>query len=97
MGAMRIELNPQFAPATVANWLGYVNTGFFDGLIFHRVIDNFMVQGGGFSTALAPKTALYAPLTLESNTGLTNTLGSLAMARTNDPHSATSQFFINDQ
>ena len=97
LGAIRIELNPQFAPATVANWLGYVNTGFFDGLIFHRVIDNFMVQGGGFSTELAPKTALYAPLKLESNTGLTNTLGSLAMARTTDPHSATSQFFINDQ
>jgi cyclophilin family peptidyl-prolyl cis-trans isomerase len=97
MGAMRIELNPQFAPATVANWLGYVNSGFFDGLIFHRVIDDFMVQGGGFSPDLAPKSALYAPLKLESNTGLANTLGSLAMARTNDPHSATSQFFINDQ
>jgi peptidyl-prolyl cis-trans isomerase B (cyclophilin B) len=97
LGAMRIELNPQFAPATVANWLGYVNSGFFDGLIFHRVIDDFMVQGGGFSPDLAPKTALYAPLKLESNTGLANTLGSLAMARTNDPHSATSQFFINDQ
>lgn len=97
LGAMRIELNPQFAPATVANWLGYVNSQFFDGLIFHRVIDNFMVQGGGFSPELAPKTALYAPLKLESNTGLLNTKGSLAMARTNDPHSATSQFFINDQ
>jgi peptidyl-prolyl cis-trans isomerase B (cyclophilin B) len=97
MGAMRIELNPQFAPATVANWLGYVNSGFFDGLIFHRVIDDFMVQGGGFSPELAPRSALYAPLKLESNTGLANTLGSLAMARTNDPHSATSQFFINDQ
>jgi peptidyl-prolyl cis-trans isomerase B (cyclophilin B) len=97
LGAMRIELNPQFAPATVANWLGYVNSGFFNGLIFHRVIDDFMVQGGGFSPDLAPKTALYAPLKLESNTGLANTLGSLAMARTNDPHSATSQFFINDQ
>lgn len=93
---MRIVLNPQLAPATVANWLGYVNSDYFNGLIFHRVIDGFMIQGGGFNADLEQQAPLYPTLALESNNGLTNALGTLAMARTNVPNSATSQFFIND-
>lgn len=96
LGSLRIELLPQFAPSTVANWLGYVNADYFNGLIFHRVIDGFMVQGGGFNASMLQQTPLYPALALESNNGLSNRLGSLAMARTDVPDSGTSQFFIND-
>jgi peptidyl-prolyl cis-trans isomerase A (cyclophilin A) len=96
LGSLRIELLPQFAPSTVANWLGYVNADYFNGLIFHRVIDGFMVQGGGFNADLVQQAPLYPALALESNNGLSNVLGTLAMARTDVPNSATSQFFIND-
>ncbi len=96
LGNMLVELLPQFAPSTVANWLGYVNADYFNGLIFHRVINNFMIQGGGFNDSLLEQTPIYPALRLESNNGLKNTLGALAMARTSVADSATSQFFIND-
>lgn len=95
-GDIQIQLDPTHAPLTVSNWLQYAHSGFFDGLIFHRVIDGFMIQGGGLddsNTALATA----SPIALESNTGLLNTRGSIAMARTGDPDSATSQFFINSE
>lgn len=91
-----MELFPDAAPLTVSNWLGYVNADFYTGLVFHRVISGFMVQGGGYDAALAAKTALYEPLTLETGVhGVSNLTGTLAMARTSDPNSATSQFYIN--
>ena len=82
------------APKTVANFLAYVNDGFFDGTIFHRVIDGFMIQGGGFEPGLKQKPTK-APVENEANNGLKNNKYTLAMARTQDPHSATAQFFIN--
>jgi len=93
-GAIVIELDAQKAPKTVANFLAYANAGFYDGTIFHRVIDGFMIQGGGFSPGMKQKPT-QAPVENEAVNGLRNDRGTLAMARTNDPHSATAQFFIN--
>jgi peptidyl-prolyl cis-trans isomerase A (cyclophilin A)/peptidyl-prolyl cis-trans isomerase B (cyclophilin B) len=95
LGAVVLELYPGNAPATVANMLAYANSGFFDATAFHRVIPGFMVQGGGFNSALAYKTPTYGPITLESDNGLSNVRGTIAMARTSDPNSANTQFFIN--
>lgn len=94
-GDIIIELNAEKAPKTVANFLGYVEQGFYDDLIFHRVIDDFMIQGGGMDKDMKEKREGNAPIENEADNGLKNTNGTLAMARTNDPHSATSQFFIN--
>ena len=93
-GDILIELNEDKAPNTVANFLSYVEDGFYDGTIFHRVIENFMIQGGGFTEDFVQKTPK-APIKNEANNGLSNVKGSIAMARTGDPHSATAQFFIN--
>lgn len=93
-GTIVIELDADKAPQTVENFLGYVESGFYDGTSFHRVIPGFMVQGGGFTADLGHKTTR-APIQNESKNGLSNLRGTIAMARTNDPHSATSQFFIN--
>ena len=93
-GPVTIELYPDQAPTTVANFLQYVDSNFYDGTIFHRVIDQFMIQGGGLTQSFQQKTT-YAPILLESNTGLENDRGTVAMARTNTANSATSQFFIN--
>ena len=93
-GDIRIELDAQKAPKTVANFLQYVKAGHYNGTIFHRVIENFMIQGGGFDTKLNQRPTK-APIPLESRNGLDNVRGSVAMARTGDPNSATSQFFIN--
>lgn len=95
LGSVVFELAPNAAPETVVNFLAYVNTGYYKNLIFHRVIPNFMVQGGGLTGDLAQKTPFYNPITLESDNGLLNNRGTIAMARTSDPHSATSQFFVN--
>lgn len=93
-GSIIIELDDQHAPKTVANFLQYVKDGFYNGTLLHRVIDNFMVQGGGYTTGLNQKPAR-AAIANEANNGLRNVRGSIAMARTSDPHSASSQFFIN--
>lgn len=93
-GTFTLELTPNEAPITVANFLTYVDSDFYDNTLFHRVIDGFMVQGGGFDTDLVMKQTL-APIVLESNNGLLNQRGTVAMARTNVPNSATSQFFVN--
>src|SRR5262249_8993986 len=93
-GSITVELYPDQAPITVKNFLDYVNAGFFDNTIFHRVIPNFMVQCGGFEPGMKQKRT-NAPIKNESANGLTNDRGTLAMARTNEPHSASSQFFIN--
>ena len=93
-GVITARLRPDVAPATVANFLAYVDEGFYDDLIFHRVIAGFMIQGGGFTTEMAQKSAR-VPITNEASAELPNHAGTLAMARTNDPHSATCQFFIN--
>ncbi len=94
-GSVRIELFADNAPKTVANFLKYVKDGFYDGLVFHRVIDRFMIQGGGHYPDLREKKATYPAIENEAGNGLKNELGTLAMARTPDPHSATAQFFIN--
>jgi peptidyl-prolyl cis-trans isomerase B (cyclophilin B) len=94
LGDMKIELDPTKAPTTVKNFLSYVDDGFYDGTIFHRVISNFMIQGGGFEPGMKQK-ANKGPIKNESTNGLSNLRGTLAMARTNVPDSATSQFFIN--
>ncbi len=93
-GNFVIELNDDKAPETVKNFLSYVNNGHFNGTIFHRVIPNFMIQGGGFEPGMSEKTTEDA-IKNEADNGLANDRGTIAMARTNDPHSATSQFFIN--
>lgn len=93
-GPLIIELDGTKAPKTVANFLSYVADGFYDGTIFHRVIDNFMVQGGGFDTDMRQK-ATKEPIENEADNGLENARGTIAMARTMEPHSATAQFFIN--
>jgi len=93
-GTVTIELYPEKAPETVKNFLRYVTEGKYDGTIFHRVIPGFMNQGGGFKPDYS-KVASYAPIKNEADNGLKNTRGSIAMARTNDPNSATNQFFIN--
>jgi peptidyl-prolyl cis-trans isomerase A (cyclophilin A) len=94
MGNFVVQLDPARAPKTVANFLDYVKSGFYKGTIFHRVIPGFMVQGGGF-TADMQKKPTRAPIPLESQNGLRNLKGTIAMARTSDPNSATSQFFVN--
>jgi len=94
LGRIVIELSPDKAPKTCANFAQYVQDGHYDGTIFHRVIDGFMIQGGGFSPDMAQK-ATREPIENEAKNGLRNTLGSIAMARTPQPHSASAQFFIN--
>jgi len=93
-GKMVIELFPDKAPETVKNFLIYVETKYYDGTIFHRVIPKFMIQGGGFTADMKQKSA-GAPIENEADNGLKNDRGTIAMARTGDPHSATAQFFIN--
>ena len=93
-GVITLELDEAKAPKSVANFLSYVNKGHYDRTIFHRVIDNFMVQGGGFEPGMTQKKS-DAPIENEANNGLKNDMYTVAMARTNDPHSATAQFFIN--
>ncbi len=96
LGAIVLELAQAQAPLTVENFLKYVDSGFFDGTIFHRVIATFMIQGGGYSALnQAKRSGLLAPIQNEAKSGLKNKLGTIAMARTGEPHSATSQFFIN--
>ena len=94
MGNIVLELDRERAPATVDNFLAYVNDGFYDGTIFHRVIDGFMIQGCGYIADFSRKQTR-APINNEADNGLKNTRGSIAMARTRDPHSASAQFFIN--
>ena len=94
LGDITIELDAEKAPVSSANFIQYVNDGFFDGTIFHRVINNFMIQGGGFTPDMAQKPT-NAPIENEAKNGLKNDIGTIAMARTMDPHSATAQFFIN--
>ena len=93
-GSLRVELLLDKAPRTVNNFLQYVDDGFYDGTIFHRVIEDFMVQGGGFTEQMDQMPTL-PPIQNEADNGLSNARGTLAMARTSDPHSATAQFFIN--
>ena len=93
-GDIVVELDKDKAPKTVENFLQYVKAGHYDGTVFHRVIDNFMIQGGGMKADMSEKSTR-APIPLESRSGLTNLRGTLAMARTMDPNSATAQFFIN--
>ena len=94
LGEIVIQLNTEKAPLSSANFLTYVNEGFYNGTIFHRIIPDFMAQGGGFDASFNQKT-VHAPIKNEANNGLVNSRGTLAMARTNDPNSATAQFFIN--
>lgn len=94
LGNITLELDAEKAPKTVANFVDYVNSGHFDGLVFHRVIRGFMIQGGGYDETFAQRKTR-APIENEARNGLSNARGSIAMARTGDPHSATSQFFIN--
>jgi peptidyl-prolyl cis-trans isomerase B (cyclophilin B) len=93
-GSILIELYPDKAPLTVKNFIAYVDSGFYDGTIFHRVIPRFMIQGGGFTSDMKRKPT-NAPLHNEADNGMKNNRGTIAMARTQDPHSATAQFFIN--
>jgi peptidyl-prolyl cis-trans isomerase B (cyclophilin B) len=93
-GVIALELNAEKAPKTVANFLAYVAAGHYDNTVFHRVIKNFMIQGGGFEPNMNQKPC-QAPVENEAANGLKNKRGTVAMARTNDPHSATAQFFIN--
>ncbi len=94
LGSFTIALDASRAPATVENFLRYVDDGHYDGTIFHRVIDGFMVQGGGYDAAYGRKPTR-APVRNEADNGLANKRGTVAMARTSDPHSATAQFFVN--
>jgi len=94
LGTIVVELYPEKAPKSVENFLQYVRDGHYKGTIFHRVIPNFMIQGGGFTGDFAQKKT-HAPIPIEANNGLRNDVGTLAMARTSDPNSATAQFFIN--
>ena len=94
MGDIVIELNAEKAPITTQNFLNYVSDGFYDNTIFHRVIPNFMIQGGGFNDQMMQKST-QDPVKNEADNGLTNDRGTIAMARTQDPDSATAQFFIN--
>lgn len=94
LGAFTLQLDAEKAPKTVENFLAYVAAGHYDNTIFHRVIDDFMIQGGGFEAGMRQKRTR-APIQNEANNGLKNKLGTVAMARTSDPHSASAQFFIN--
>jgi len=93
-GVITLELDAEKAPQSTENFLAYVKSGHYDGTIFHRVIPNFMIQGGGFDAGMKQKST-QAPIQNEANNGLKNDKYTIAMARTNDPHSATAQFFIN--
>ena len=93
-GTIKAELYPEIAPNTVNNFISLIQKGFYDGTIFHRVIKDFMIQGGGMTASLREKTTR-APIKNEADNGLSNDRGTIAMARTMDPHSATAQFFIN--
>ncbi|HZN25549.1 MAG TPA: peptidylprolyl isomerase [Burkholderiales bacterium] len=93
-GAITLELDAERAPETVANFLNYVKSGFYDNTVFHRVIDGFMIQGGGFERGMKQKPT-GSPIKNEADNGLKNEAYTVAMARTSDPHSATAQFFIN--
>lgn len=93
-GTIGIQLDKEKAPVTCENFINYVKNGFYDGTIFHRVIDNFMIQGGGFTADMQQKQTA-GKIANEADNGLKNVRGSIAMARTSDPHSATAQFFIN--
>jgi len=95
MGDIKVELSPDKAPVTVKNFLDYVKAGYYDGTIFHRVISGFMIQGGGLTADMQEKQGQKPPIKNESDNGLKNDTGTVAMARTNVPNSATSQFFIN--
>ena len=94
LGEITLELESATAPSTTNNFLDYVGSGHFDGTVFHRVIPGFMIQGGGFTTDMVQKPT-EAPVTNEADNGMKNDRGTVAMARTSEPHSATSQFFIN--
>lgn len=94
-GAITLELDADKAPATVENFLAYVGAGHYDNTVFHRVIDNFMIQGGGFEPGLKNQKPTRDPIENEADNGLKNLRGTIAMARTGEPHSATAQFFIN--
>ncbi len=94
VGAIAIQLDHENAPVTVENFLAYVGDGFYDATLFHRVIDGFMIQGGGFGTGMTKKPTR-PPIKNEADNGLSNKAGTIAMARTADPHSATAQFYIN--
>ena len=93
-GDIKLELNKEKAPITVENFVSYVKDGHYDGTVFHRVIDGFMVQGGGFDADMQQKSTK-DPIKNEANNGLKNDVGTVAMARTQDPHTASAQFFIN--
>ncbi len=93
-GVIKLELDAEKAPITVANFIEYVKSGHFEGTIFHRVIPGFVIQGGGMQSGMREKPT-NAPIQNEADNGLKNLTGTICMARTNDPHSATSQFFIN--
>ena len=95
MGDITVELNQAKAPISVANFLSYVDDNFYDGTIFHRVIPDFMIQGGGFEPGMKEKKKTKPPIKNESGNGLSNTRGTIAMARTSDMDSATAQFYIN--
>lgn len=94
-GNLTLELDPAKAPISVNNFLAYVRQGYYTNTLFHRVIPGFVVQGGGYTTGLVKKPGQAAPIALEINNGLSNVRGTLAMARTNDPNSATSEFYVN--
>lgn len=94
LGEIHLDLDNEKAPKTVENFLKYANSQHYDGTVFHRVIDNFMIQGGGMNENLAPRPT-QEPIENEADNGLLNTVGTIAMARTQDPHSASCQFFIN--
>ena len=95
VGEIKLELNDEKAPITVENFKTIAGSGYYEGTIFHRVINDFMVQGGGLTADMSNKSSQTAPIQNEANNGLSNDRGTIAMARTGDPHSATSQFFIN--
>ena len=95
LGDIQLELNDEKAPITVENFKKIAESGYYEGTIFHRVINGFMVQGGGLTADMSNKSSGTSPIQNEANNGLTNDRGTIAMARTMDPHSATSQFFIN--
>jgi cyclophilin family peptidyl-prolyl cis-trans isomerase len=94
-GTISMALNPDAAPVTVGNFLSYVNQGYYRSTLFHRVISGFMIQGGGYTTGVVRKDGQASPIVLESNKGLSNLRGTVAMARTSVANSATSEFFIN--
>ncbi len=95
LGDINLELNNEKAPITVENFISIAESGYYEGTIFHRVINGFMIQGGGLTSDMSNKSSGTSPIQNEANNGLSNDRGTIAMARTMDPHSATSQFFIN--